>query len=216
MSLAPPAITLPFLADLCCFTSLHPATLAETLSELEGSALMDYSSANPATLELLSTYYTVYLLSLLLDHDLYEARFLLQRIPGYLLSDPQLANAAALLRALYTRTYLSVYSTLSNPTWTPAVVPLRDRLQDDFKNTTFQLLSKAYKSISPKSAAFYLGLDASEEEAIKLLVAQGWGFDAASGLLKPSIKYGNGATRSTLKDDRIGRLTALVMHLTES
>jgi COP9 signalosome complex subunit 8 len=116
---------------------------------------------------------------------------------------------------LYTRNYPAVYSTLSNPTWSADVIPLRDRVQEDFKQSTFQLLSRAYKSISPASAAFYLGLETADQDTIKLLVAQGWKYDEASGLLCPSVKFDNEVLRSAQKDERIGRLTSLVTHLTE-
>jgi hypothetical protein len=116
---------------------------------------------------------------------------------------------------VYTRNYPAVYSTLSNTTWSDAVIPLRDRVQEDFKKNTFQLLSRAYKAISPAFAAPYLGLETTDEDTVKLLVAQGWKYDAASGLLNPSVKFDNEVLRSAQKDERIGRLTSLVTHLTE-
>ena len=144
-----------------------------------------------------------------------EARFLTQRIPTAILADAQLSNAASLLRALYTRNYPAVYATLASPKWSDLVTPLRNRFQEDFRKTTFQLLSSAYTSITPGSAAFYLGLAASDDEMIEGLVAEGWEYDSVAGLLKPSVKLERGVSGSSHKDERIGRLTALVTHLGE-
>jgi hypothetical protein len=68
MSLISPTLNLSFFADLCS-SNFAPATLVDTLSELEATAQLEASKANPANLELFSTYYTVYLLSLILDND---------------------------------------------------------------------------------------------------------------------------------------------------
>jgi hypothetical protein len=69
MSLISHAMSPSFFADLCS-SNLPADTLVDTLSELEAGAQLEAGKANPATLELFATYYTVYLLSLLLDHDL--------------------------------------------------------------------------------------------------------------------------------------------------
>jgi len=58
-----------YLNDLCQ-TDMHPAVLVDGLSELEHSTQIDPATLNPDTLKLLSTYYTVYLLCLMHDHDL--------------------------------------------------------------------------------------------------------------------------------------------------
>lgn len=144
-----------------------------------------------------------------------EARFLLQRIPESLLSDPQVSNAAGLVRALYTRNYPSIYSAFSNPAWSAVAAPLRDRALDAFRKTTFMLLSKAYTSISPTSVERFLGIEVPRDDMIKQLVAEGWEHDSTSGFLKPTVKYDSDGSRPGQKDERIGRLTALVTHLAE-
>jgi COP9 signalosome complex subunit 8 len=143
-----------------------------------------------------------------------EARFLVQRIPAELAIDPQLSNAAALLRGLYSRSYRSIYAALNSPSWCTTVMPLRDRCLEDFRHRTFWLLSRAYTSIAPSAVAFYLGLDAATGAVVDKLQSEGWDYDATTGLLKPFVRSGK-QTTSRYEDDRIGRLTALVTHLTE-
>ncbi|KAI5849036.1 COP9 signalosome [Tricharina praecox] len=216
MALATPSLSMSYFSDLCQ-ADMHPAVLVDILSELEHNAQIDTNTLNPETLKLLSTFYTVYLLCLVHDRDLNEARFLTQRIPTAILADAQLSNAVSLLRALYTRNYPAVYVALESPKWSDLVKPLCKRFQDDFRKMTFQLLSRAYTSITPESAAFYLGLVAAPDgEMVKALVAGGWEYDSAAGLLKPSVKYERDVSGSTRKDERIGRLTALVTHLGEA
>jgi len=68
MALTTPSLSLSFLGDLCQ-SDMHPAILVDILSELESNAQLD-KNLSPETLELLSAFYTIYLLSLLHDHDL--------------------------------------------------------------------------------------------------------------------------------------------------
>lgn len=72
MSLSSPHMSLPYLTNLCS-SPLHPAAIVDILSELEAGVQFDASAASAASpdhLKLVSTYYSVYLLSLLLDADL--------------------------------------------------------------------------------------------------------------------------------------------------
>ena len=68
MSVLSPALSLQYLADLPSL-ELHPASMVDILSELERNVHFDLSAAPKAT-ELLSNYYSLYLLSLILDQDL--------------------------------------------------------------------------------------------------------------------------------------------------
>lgn len=108
-----------------------------------------------------------------------------------------------------------MYASLASPEWSGLVTPLRNLFQEGFRKITFQLLSRAYTSITPESAAYYLGLSASDDGMIQGLVAEGWEYDSAAGLLKPSVKYERAVSGWNRKDDRIEKLTALVTHLAE-
>lgn len=68
MSLLSPSLSLQYLADLSSL-ELHPASMVDILSELERNVHFDLNAAPRAT-ELLSNYYSLYLLSLVLDQDL--------------------------------------------------------------------------------------------------------------------------------------------------
>ncbi|KAF8248411.1 hypothetical protein K440DRAFT_660822 [Wilcoxina mikolae CBS 423.85] len=196
-------------------SKLQPTYMVEVLSELENNTLF-VETITPVSLDILSAYYTLYILSLILDHDVNEARCLLQRVPTSLLDDPQLANVAALVGAVYTHNYPSVYSTLSNRTWCIVTIPVRDRVYDDFKRTAFVVLSKAYTSIIPAFIAFYFP---PGEDIVNDLVVENSAYDPTMRFLKPFVSYGisyhGEMLRFSLNDERIERLTGLVTHLTE-
>ncbi|KAI5817095.1 COP9 signalosome [Pyronema omphalodes] len=208
-----PQFTLEYLSQLSA-TGIHPTTLVEVLSEFE-SELHIEANTIPNAPELFSAFFTIYLLSLILEHDLNEARFLLQRIPQKLQKDPQIETATKLVKAIYTRNYPEIYFTLSLPEWSEAAEPLVNRVEHDFRKSTLSLLSKAYTTITPTSVNLYLGLDTTEEETVNYLVSEGWSYDAESKLLKPSVKYYSGVPRVGQMDDRIERLTSLVTHLAD-
>ena len=144
-----------------------------------------------------------------------EARFLVQRIPSTLDGDVSLAVCRQLLKAFYSRSYGSIYATLASSFWPPTVVPLRDHLLAQFREKTFSLLSRAYTTLSPSAATFYLGGDgASESAVVESLVAKGWQYDE-DGLLHTIPGDSQDSRAQRFQDDRIGRLTGLVTHLTE-
>jgi hypothetical protein len=145
-----------------------------------------------------------------------EARFLLLRIPTTLLSDPQLANAAKLVRAVYTRNYSAVYCALSNPTWSAIAIPVRDRIQDGFKETTFVLLSKAYTSIGPTVTGLLLGVNLSNDDTANDVITDKWDGSSNRELLKPAVQDGSEVFAMSQNDERIGRLTGLVTHMVDS
>ncbi|KAF8541966.1 hypothetical protein BDD12DRAFT_803271 [Trichophaea hybrida] len=196
-------------------SKLQPTNLVGVLSELENKTLF-VETITPVSLEILSTYYTLYILSLILDHDINEARFLLQRVPMSLLDDPQLANAAALVGAMYTHSYPSAYNALSNHIWCDVAIPVRDRVYDDFKRTTLILLSKSYTSIIPAFIAFYFP---PGEDIVNGLVLDNSAYNSTMRFLKPAISLGisyhDEMSRFSPYDERIERLTGLVTHLTE-
>ncbi|KAI5836844.1 COP9 signalosome [Morchella snyderi] len=212
-------LNLGHLSALITDQNLSPAALVDLLADLEATA--SSCPLNSSTSELISNYYSAYFFSLFLCDDLNEARFLSKRIPlGFLQSDPLLISTYTLLRALYTRSYQSIYTTLSSAPWSGVLTPLVSRFEKYFRRRTFILLSRAYTAISLKSTAIFLGLegtDENESSIIAMVVAEGWGRDEATGMLKPVPIDDDDDLRADVnaKDGGIARLTGLVTHLTE-
>jgi hypothetical protein len=66
--LSQPQFTLEYLSALSA-AGIHPATLVDVLSEFE-SELHIETNTRPNAPELFSAFFTIYLLSLILEHDL--------------------------------------------------------------------------------------------------------------------------------------------------
>lgn len=66
--LSQPQFTLEYLSALSA-AGIHPATLVDVLSEFE-SELHIETNTRPSAPELFSAFFTIYLLSLILEHDL--------------------------------------------------------------------------------------------------------------------------------------------------
>ena len=170
-----------------------------------------------------------------------EARFLFKRISMHLtpsLTDqpptpvseltiyPLILPTFNLLRAVYTRSYSSIYHIILTTHWTPQLQPVATAFLEHFRCKTFKLLSYAYTTITPFQAAIYLGFEnESEQLLLQKLIAEGWLWDGDQGLLKTVTKGDGkedlgrlvsvqGDTRSG-KDGRIERLTGLITHLTD-
>ncbi|KAF8467766.1 COP9 signalosome, partial [Kalaharituber pfeilii] len=234
-------LTLEYIASLTTSTEVTPQALVELLADLEASALT--APRNEQSRELLSTYYSVLLLSLLLVDDINEARFLSKRIASSLIPNapsnvsPPLSELTAyplipltynLLRAVYTRSYSTIYDILLETPWPPIIEPVAMAFLEHFRRKTFKLLSYAYTTITPSQAAKYLGFVDSEKAILEKLLAEGWEWDGDQGLLKTVVKEGGEdlvggvivgsgviAGGEPGKDGRIKRLTGLVTHLTE-
>jgi COP9 signalosome complex subunit 8 len=131
-----------------------------------------------------------------------------------------LRSVEDLLRSLYTKQYSEIYRLLTQTQWTPTLSPLAQRFREHFSAKTYQLVSKTFVTITPESAAHYLGVEGSKEEVVETLVGKGWTWDAESGLLKPKKAEESGlqaATyRSSASDARLGELVELIAHLTQS
>lgn len=151
-----------------------------------------------------------------------EARFLHQRFPeGLSSSGPVLRSVEDLLRSLYTNQYKDIYRLLAHTQWTPTLAPLAERFHERFSTTTYRLVSKTFTTITPESAAHYLGLEGSKEEIVEGLVGKGWTWDGEAGLLKPKkediseLEASEYRSESTA-DLRLQELVELITHLTQS
>lgn len=140
-----------------------------------------------------------------------------------LIAYPLIPPTYSLLKAVYTRSYSSIYNTLLSTLWSPEIQPLASAFLEHFRRKTFKLLSYAYTTITPSQAATYLGFDIeSEQVVLEKLIAEGWIWDGDQGLLKTVAKEDDGEDVGGVisqakggKDGRIERLTGLVTHLTE-
>jgi len=176
--------------------------------------------------------------NLIFSYHSNEARFLSKRISSHLaptlpsqpptpVSDlavyPFIPPTYNLLKAVYTRSYSSIYNILLSTSWSPELEPLASTFLEHFRRKTFKLLSYAYTTITPSQAATYLGLEnKSEQVVLEKLIAEGWIWDGDQGLLKTVAKGDDDEDVEGViseakggKDGRIERLTGLVTHLTE-
>lgn len=108
MSIQNQPLTIPLLQSLVSPLSTQPPrsqalqTLISSLQILESTASI--TTIGSTTSEVLGTYYALYILSLLLDDDLEEARYLTHRIdPTLLNNDAIVISAYRVLQSLYGR-----------------------------------------------------------------------------------------------------------------
>jgi len=208
-----PSLTIKYLRHLAS-SSLAPSSIVEILADLESTACL--TQLNSGTSDLLSNFYSIYMIALFLCDDLNEARFLSKRIPiQHLQSDPLIISSYTLLRAVYTRNYQKIYTIFDSAPWSEEIYPLVVRFRDYFRHRTLVILSRAYTTISPALAAMYLGFP-SEEKLSEYVEPKGWG-RLEVGLLKPvrmeieDVGTENDADGS---DMRISVLSGFVTHLT--
>lgn len=129
-------------------TALPASILVDTLANHEAQIAMLFTDRNTSgDVGLISSFYTSYLLALLLVDDMYvhkvctatgqlltntayrnEARFLIQRFPPTLSdTDQVLVNTKRLLRAVWSRQYPSIYQALQQSQWPDLLKPLASR-----------------------------------------------------------------------------------------
>ncbi|KAI5808164.1 COP9 signalosome [Peziza echinospora] len=232
-----PRFSVDHISSLLADVTIPSATLVNHFAALEAAANTPPAPDSP---ELFSLYYSAYIISLLLDDDVNEARFLSKRIASNLPSTttdadfseyPLIPPTYKLLQAVYTRSYSSIYTILLTTLWTPPIQPLVLRFLEHFRRKTFGLLSYAYTTITPSKAATYLGFqDDDEQLVVEKLTIEGWIWDEDQGLFRTvnrgededdirggtslsNVKGGGGGAPG--KDGRIKRLTGLVTHLTD-
>ncbi|KAF1333258.1 Cop9 signalosome complex subunit, partial [Globisporangium splendens] len=167
--------------------------LLDTLEELELVAaaaspseehaeMTTTSSPNPTVLN--AEFYTSYLLVLLLANSLNDARFLWKRIAASVKQDSEpLRNAWEIGKALWQRNFAAAYAAMSQ-TWPQEVQPLVDLLKQLTRESTAELLSSAYSTISISDAANALGF-AQQEELVSYCAALQWEVSPENQLIHP-------------------------------
>ncbi|DAA77648.1 TPA_exp: putative COP9 signalosome subunit 8 (CsnH) [Trichophyton benhamiae CBS 112371] len=192
----------------------------ESLIELEGTINIKYSQDGAASdREFLSTYYSSYLICLLLDDDIYEARMIFRRLPITLLEDDTLMKALEkLVRAVGTRDHGTVYEILKTAPWHKLTEPLVQSYTVHYRNKVIDDTSLSYKTVRLPTIESKLGLepdsDAMEDtgddvpsQLIQDLSAKGWTYDSVSRLMHPARP----ATRPGAQERvTLGQITALI------
>ncbi|KAL2000933.1 hypothetical protein VTN02DRAFT_2449 [Thermoascus thermophilus] len=170
------------------------AALYDTLFQYESQACLLFTDTQlKGDPELLSAFYSSFLISHLLTDQINEARMLTHRMPPTLVKDdPTLQNGLALLRAVWQNNHAQVYKILRELPWPDVLKGIVQSYEAYFQEKTFKDVSRAYEAIRPATAAAYLGLGpVSAEEpdpaVLNAFTARGWGWDEEAKLLRPKV-----------------------------
>ncbi|KAK2740403.1 hypothetical protein FQN57_006143 [Myotisia sp. PD_48] len=155
---------------------------------LEGSVNERFAETHlNSDTDFLTTYYCSYLLALLLDEDIQEARALLDRVPSSLFDASTLLQCCIkLVQAVWNRKYALVFEILKS----------RAILAEKFRDVTINQIALSYATIRLSSIIPSLGIEADSNsmedtdenvssQVIKLLCAKDWGYDADTQLFRP-------------------------------
>ncbi|KAF3923180.1 hypothetical protein ABW20_dc0109204 [Dactylellina cionopaga] len=212
-----PPLTSTLLASLVADSTSTPSTLLSSLTTLEPRAAI--TTVDQTNTEVLSTYYTLYILTLILTDDLTEARSLTHRIDSQLLhNDPSIISAYRVLQAVWSKDYVTFHQTVQNAPWGEITAVLAGRVLQKHRTATLSLLSTAYTSLPPSLAKDYLGI-ADEPRTVKMLVEEnptlGFYFNDEKGFLvrddTKGVNSGVDAKRNgrRAQEGEIGRLAGL-------
>ncbi|KAL6078112.1 COP9 signalosome complex subunit 8 [Balamuthia mandrillaris] len=131
-------------------------------------------------------FYSVHLLVYMIENELSHARFLWKRIPAPLKeSDPELSAIWAIGREMWAKNPTNFYKALTAFNWSPGVAALITALAESYRRRMFDLVAKAYSTITVSDCATLLGL--AENDTTKLAAENGWEVDSSSGMLCPKI-----------------------------
>ncbi|KAK6531964.1 hypothetical protein TWF694_003127 [Orbilia ellipsospora] len=224
-----PPLTQTLLSSLVAdYPSSGPSPLLSALQTLEPRAQI--TTLDPSSTDVLSTYYTLYILALILTPDadgggLPEARSLTHRIDSQLLhNDPLVISAYRVLQALWSKDYVIFHQTLQNAPWNDTTAVIASEVLQTHRAATLALLSTAYTSLPPSLAQNYLGIS-DQQRTVKTLTEEnpqsGFWFNAEKGFLENSSgpgvsKGGIGKTGGWKKEGEIGRLAGLGGFLSDS
>ena len=149
---------------------------------------------------------TLHLLSLLLQNDLSEARFLWRRLPASLKSQPLTAAAWSLGRAIWTRNWAVFYQIARSNDWHDAK-PLVDALLEMTKKRTTDATARAFVNVKAERVGEWTGCD---YEGVKgICKEQGWDMDG--GFVKIERKEQEGRERKEF--ERLEVLTGQLVRL---
>ncbi|EFR02075.1 hypothetical protein MGYG_05078 [Nannizzia gypsea CBS 118893] len=193
----------------------------EPLIELEGEVKTNYPKERIASdMEFFSTYYSSYLISLLLDDDVHEARMIFRRLPHAILEhDALMQSLEKLLRAVAMRDHGTVYEILKTAPWHKITEPLVQSYTVHYRNKVIDDTSLSYKSVRLPTIESKLGLeqdsDAMQDDTgddvpsqlIQDLSAKGWTYDAVSKLIHPAKPAMQVDAQERI---RLGQISALI------
>ncbi|OAL74522.1 hypothetical protein A7D00_0114 [Trichophyton violaceum] len=192
----------------------------ESLIELEGEINSKYSQDGGASdMEFFSTYYSSYLICLLLDDDFHEARMMFRRLPLTLLEDDTLMKALEkLVRAVGTRDHGTVYEILKTAPWHKLTEPLVQSYTVHYRNKVIDDTSLSYKTVRLPTIVSKLGLEPDSDamqdtgddvpsQLIHDLSAKGWTYDSVSRLMHPARPATQPGRQERIT---LGQITALI------
>ncbi|KAF3174257.1 hypothetical protein TWF225_003678 [Orbilia oligospora] len=206
-----PQLSLPLLKSLLSPSTI-PTSLLSSLQSLEPRASI--TTVDSSTSEILSNYYSLYLLTLILVDDLTEARALTNRIDTQLLhNDAAIISSYRVLQAVWSKDYVAFHQTMQGAPWGDITAVLAERVLQKHRTTTLSLLSTAYTSIPPELAQKYLGVS-DEQRTVKMLVEEnpefGWSLNDQGFLVRNESGGINTVKQEgRAKEGEIGRLAGL-------
>ncbi|EGC28488.1 hypothetical protein DICPUDRAFT_160083 [Dictyostelium purpureum] len=134
-------------------------------------------------LDTIKSYYGIYMLTLLIENDIVNAKLLYKRIPqDFKNSNQPLKNIWNIVKSISQSDSTSTYKALSEGLGDD-YAPLLNTLKKLYQSRTFNLISDAYSSITVNDCSSFLGL--SNDDTISFTTSKGWTFDKESNTLKP-------------------------------
>ncbi|KAN0015536.1 hypothetical protein ACTFIU_008271 [Dictyostelium citrinum] len=190
--------------------------IANLIASKNFKAILDYcqrQEIESKNIELIKSYYGVYLLSYLINNDVINAKHLWKRIPNdFKQSNQQLKNIYTIIKSISqtnpTITYTSLSTNIGDE-YTPFITALKD----NFQTRTFELISNAYSSITVNDCSLYLGI--SPDDTIQFTTSKGWEHDKASNTLKP-VPIQKQVSGLPTGNQQIRSLTSYVLFLEKS
>ncbi|KAK5577608.1 hypothetical protein RB653_002551 [Dictyostelium firmibasis] len=190
--------------------------IAKLIASKNFKSILDYcqqQEIESKNIELIKSYYGVYLLSYLINNDIINAKHLWKRISNDLKqSNQQLKNIYTIIKSISQANPTITYTALSinlGDDYTPFITTLKE----NFQQRTFELISNAYSSITVSDCSSYLGI--SPDDTIQFTTSKGWEHDKASNTLKP-IPIHKQITGLPTGGQQIRSLTNYVLFLEKS
>ncbi|TMW69172.1 hypothetical protein Poli38472_001328 [Pythium oligandrum] len=169
------------------------------------------SNPNPAVLT--ADFYASYLVVLLLAKNLNDARFLWKRIALETKQESEpLRNVWEIGKALWERDFTAAYAAMSK-TWPETLGPVIAVLRQSTRESTAELLSSAYSSISFNDAAHALGFD-DEPSLLQYCQALGWSVSSADHMIHPKPLPQTTTRAAAL--EQLDTISQYVLHLEQN
>jgi len=169
---------------------------------------MELESSNP--LVLAEWPHAFHLLGHIYNKNLVDARFLWKRIPEAVKqNNPELEAVWKVLQYFWQRHYQGVWQALTAYQWSPQLQPFIEAIAVKTREELMELISVAYSTVRPSKVASICGIN--EQEALAACQAQGWRYDAATGVVHVVAKPA--AAQQQDGFEQLQSLTAYMVHL---